>query len=81
MQLLQELETNRLELGVTRQDPDLLTRIGRLIGMTAGYLSRAKAKDIIADAKKRVTDAPEGYVTGAAAMGFLLGILVVRDRR
>ena len=72
MQLLQELDTT------ARQDSDRLTKMGRLIGLTAGYLRRARAKDVIADVQDSMMRVPERYITVAAAIGLVLGFLVLR---
>jgi ElaB/YqjD/DUF883 family membrane-anchored ribosome-binding protein len=86
MQMSQSFETDSFQASQTggSDDPILgdkqLVKVARTIGATAGYLRRTKVTDMLMDAEKHMMRMPESYVTAAAAIGFVAGI-VLRARR
>ena len=86
MQKSQSLETGGFQAGEANRADDPFTGdkklldIARIIGAAAGYLRRKKVKGMIIDLEKHMMRTPESYVTAAASIGFVAGILL-RVRR
>lgn len=80
MQIRQSQETIHSGLDLANSGPEPLIQAARAIGATAGYVQRSAVKEIVRDAEQYMKRTPERYLAGAAAIGFLAGILL-RDRR